>query len=55
MFWWDNFDWNVQIASGSGSIHTIPGVAFQEEGVGTTVRNEEIGIPKSKRRFIQPM
>ena len=39
----------METASGSGSIHTTPSVAFQEKGLGTTVHNEEISIPKSKR------
>ena len=43
----------METASGSRLIHTTPSIAFQEEGLGTTVRNEEISIPKSKRRSIQ--
>ena len=34
-------------------LHDSRGITFQEKGVGTTVRNEEINIPKSKRRSIQ--
>ena len=48
-----NFDRNVETASGSGSVYTTPGVAFQGEGDGSKIRNEEIGIHKSNRRSIQ--
>ena len=53
IFWWDNFDRNVETALGSGSVHTTAGVAFQEEGDCSKIRNEEIGIPKSNRKSIQ--
>ena len=48
-----NFDRNVETASGSGSVHTTPGVAFQEGGDDTVRRNEDVRIPKSKKRSIQ--
>ena len=42
----------METASGYRSIHTTPSFAFQK-GLGTTVRNDEISIPKLKRRSIQ--
>ena len=53
VFWWDNFDRNIETTSGAGSIHTTPGIAFQEDSAAVVVRQEEISIPKSKRRSIE--
>ena len=52
-FWWDNFDRNIETASGAGSIHNTPGIMFQEESACTFNRNENVSIPKSKRRSIR--
>ncbi len=51
-FWWDNFDRNIETASGAGSIHNTPGIVFQEESEGVASRNEAISIPRSKRRSL---
>ena len=48
IFWWDNFDRNIETALGAGSIHTKPGIAFQEDSATTVMRQEDISIPKSK-------
>ena len=53
IFWWDNFDRNVETATGAGSVHTTPGVAFQEESSAAVLRNENFSIERSKRRSIQ--
>ena len=37
-FWWDNFDRNIETASGAGSSHNKPGIMFQEESVCTVMR-----------------
>jgi hypothetical protein len=37
-FWWDNFDRNIETASGAGSIHNTPGIVFQQESIGTVTR-----------------
>lgn len=52
IFWWDNFDRNVETTTGAGSVHTTPGVAFQEESSEAILRNEDVSIEKSKRRSI---
>ena len=52
-FWWDNFDRNIETASGAESIHNTPGIMFQEESACTVKRNENVSIPKSKRRSIR--
>jgi hypothetical protein len=52
IFWWDNFDRSIETASGSGSIHNTPGVAFQEVSSQAVNREENISIPMSKRRSI---
>ena len=52
IFWWDNFDRNIETASGSGSIHNTPGIAFQEISSEAVNREEDISIPKSGRRSI---
>ena len=51
--WWDNFDRNIETASGAGSIHNTPGIMFQEESACTVNRNENVSIPKSKRRSVR--
>ena len=50
VFWWDNFDRKINQLSGSGTINTTPGIAFQE--VVEVSRREEftINIEKNKRR-----
>ena len=48
IFWWDNFDSFVDTGNGAGSIHNTPGIAFQEETVETTRRND-VTIKRSKR------
>ena len=53
IFWWDNFDRNVETASGAGSIHNTPGIAFQEHSPAAVMRQEDITFPISKRRSIQ--
>ena len=53
IFWWDNFDRNIETMSGAGSIHNTPGIAFQEVSDGSIRRNEDVSIPKSKRRSIK--
>ncbi|CAB3984611.1 Hypothetical predicted protein [Paramuricea clavata] len=53
IFWWDNFDRNVETASGAGSIHNTPGIAFQEHSDAAVMRQDDISIPRSKRRSIQ--
>ena len=52
IFWWHNFDRNIETASGSGSIHNTPGIAFQEVSSQAVNREENISIPMSKRRSI---
>ena len=52
-FWWDNFDRNIETVSGAGSIHNTPGIMFQEESAWTVNRNENVSIPKSKRRCVR--
>ena len=52
-FWWDNFDRNIETASGAGFIHNTPGIMFQEESACTVNRNENVSIPKSKRRSVR--
>lgn len=52
-FWWDNFDRNIETASGAGSIHNTPGIVFQEESSGTVTRDNNVSIPKSKRRSLK--
>ena len=44
-FWWDNFDRNIETASGAGSIHNTPGIMFQEESACTANRNEMLAFP----------
>ena len=51
-FWWDNFDTNIETASGAGSIHNTPGIVFQEQSKSTITRDTNVSIPKSKRRSI---
>ena len=50
IFWCDNFDRNVEAASGAGSIHNTPGIAFQEHSAAAVMRQEDITISKSKKR-----
>ena len=52
IFWWDNFDRNIETSSGAGSIHNTPGIAFQEESVQLKYRNNEVSIPKSEKRSV---
>ena len=53
LFWWDNFDCNIETSSGGGSIHNTPGVVFQEVSDDSMFTNrEDISIPKSNRRSI---
>ena len=52
-FWWNNFDRNIETASGAGSIHNTPGIMFQEESACTVNRNETVSILKSKRRSVR--
>ena len=47
-FWWDNFDRNIETASGAGSSHNKPGIMFQEESACTVNSNENVSISKSK-------
>ena len=42
-----------ETASGAGSIHNTPGIAFQEDSAAAVMRQEDISVPKSKRRSIQ--
>ena len=51
-FWWDNFDRDIETASGAGSIHNTPGIMFQEESACAVNRNENVSIPTSKRRSV---
>ena len=51
-FWWDNFDRNIETASGAGSIHNTPGIVFQEQSKSTITRDTNVSIPNSKRRSI---
>ena len=53
MFWWDNFDRNIETSSGGGSIHNTPGIVFQEQSSDTLWQNREINIPQSNKRSIQ--
>ena len=39
-FWWDNFDLNIETASGVGSIHNTPGIMFQEESACTVSQSQ---------------
>ena len=52
-FRWNNFDRNIETASGARSIHNTPGIMFQEESACTVNRNENVSIPKSKRRSVR--
>ena len=52
-FWWDDFDRNIETASGAGSIHNTPGIMLQEESTCTSYRNENVSIPKSKRHSVR--
>ena len=52
-FWWDNFDRNIETASGAGSIHNTPGIVFQEESESTVTRDTTVSIPRSKRRSLK--
>ena len=53
IFWWDNFDRNIETVSGAGSVHNTPGVVFQENSAAAVMRHEDVSIPRSKRRYIQ--
>ena len=53
IFWWDNFDRNIETVSGAGSVHSTPGVVFQENSAAAVMRHEDVSIPRSKRRSIQ--
>ena len=54
IFWWDNFDRNIETEAGGGSIHNTPGVVFQEKNESSAIHENEISIvhPNSKRRSI---
>ena len=52
-FWWDNFDRNIETASGAGLIHNTPGIVFQEESECTVIRDTTVSIQKSKQRSFQ--
>lgn len=45
IFWWDNFDRNIETASGAGSIYNTPGAVFQENSAAAVMRLEDITIP----------
>ena len=49
IFWWDNFDKNVDRSVGGGSIHITPGIAFQEIVSEAEYQKETVAIPRSKR------
>ena len=53
IFWWDNFDRNIETVSGAGSVHNTPGVVFQENSAAAVKRHEDVSIPRSKRRSLQ--
>lgn len=53
MFWWDNFDRKIDRLGGGGSIHTTPGIAYQETVEGSRTENFTINIDRSKRRSLQ--
>lgn len=53
MFWWDNFDKKIDRAGGGGSIHFTPGIAFQEEVIGTEHRVMHTSMERSKRRSLK--
>ena len=53
IFWWDNFDRNIETVSGAGSVHDTPGVVFQKNSAAAVMRHEDVSIPRSKRRSIQ--
>eukprot|EP00794_Sanderia_malayensis_P002237 gene2237-2552_t len=55
IFWWDNFDRNIETSSGSGSIHNTPGIVFQEASEACIKRSNEVSIPMSKRRSLPAM
>ena len=46
-------DKNIDRASGGGSIHVTPGIAFQEEVSGSETRISNIGQERSKRRSLK--
>ena len=52
VFWWDNFDQNVDIEAGGGSIHNTPGVAFQEKTEPTKLCQLEQEMAKTNRRSL---
>ena len=45
VFWWDNFDRNIETTTGAGSIHNTPGVVFQEKTEHCIERNEDVNLP----------
>ena len=49
-FWADNFDMNIEIIVGGGSINTTYLMGFQEWSHGATTNTEWIIIPKKKSR-----
>ena len=53
IFWWDNFDRNIEMVSRAGSVHNTPGVVFQENSAAAVIRHEDVSIPRSKRQSIQ--
>ena len=52
IFWWDNFDKNVDRGVGGGFIHITPGIVFQEIVSEAEYQKETVAIPRSKRRSI---
>ena len=46
----DNFDRNMETASGAGSIHNTPNIVFQEQSKSTITRDTNVSIPKSKSK-----
>ena len=49
IFWWDNFDRNIETVSGAGSVHNTPGVVCQENSAAAVMRHENVSIPRPKQ------
>ena len=52
VFWVDNFDLNVETCGG-GAINITHWMAFQEVSDKTSVVEENISVPKSKKRRLE--
>ena len=52
VFWWGNFDKNVDTSVGGGSTQITPGTAFQEVVSEAEYQKETVTIPRSKRHSI---